>query len=150
MHLKASLLTGMVVSLWCAGDGSLLASDEPRWVPIGEEYQTPDLRTVYVDADSIAREGDVVIVQQLIDYRAMQGNAGFGRFGPGPHRFFSTVTSKEFKCAEKRVRLLAFTEFSHHMGTGRPADGYVDPSQWISIEPASINEGLWKVVCFQQ
>lgn len=150
MHLKGSLLASVLISLWCAGDGALFAADETGWVPLNEAYQTPHLHTVYVDADSIARESDIVIVRQLIDYRAMQGNVGFGRFGLGPHRFFSTITKKELHCVDKRVRLLAFTEFSHHMGTGQPADGYVDPSQWLPVEPASLNEGLWKVACLQQ
>lgn len=149
MRLKGSLLTRIVVSLWCVWGGILFASNETRWVPIGEEYQTPDLHTVYVDVESIVREGNVVVVRQLTDYRLMQGNTGFGRYGPGPHRFFSTVTRKEFHCADRRVRLLAFTEFSHHMGTGQPADGYVDPSQWLSMEPRSLNEGLWKIACLQ-
>lgn len=116
---------------------------------MSEEYQTPDLHTVYVDVDALVREGDGVVIRQLTDYRLMQGNTGFGRFGLGPHRFFSTVTKKEVHCVEKRVRLLAFTEFSHHLGTGRSADGYVDSSQWFPIEPAGINEGLWKIVCGQ-
>lgn len=139
----------MVVGLWCAGGGTPFAADGARWVPIADEYQTPDLRTVYVDSDAITREGDLVVVRQLVDYRLLQGNAGFGRFGQGPHRFFSTVTKKEVHCTEKQLRLLAFTEFSHHMGTGQPANGYVDSSHWLAIEPASINEGLWKVACLQ-
>ncbi len=148
MHLRARFLVGMLVGLWLMCGGVNFASDETRWVPIGEEYQSPDLHTVYVEADSIVRN-DGVIVRQLTDYRLMQGNVGFGRFGLGSHRFLSTVTKKEFHCADKRVRLLAFTEFSHHMGTGQPADGYVDQSQWLSIEPRSLNEGLWKMACVQ-
>jgi hypothetical protein len=150
MRLKGSLLTGVVVGLWFSCDGISLGSVETRWVPIDNEYQTPNLHTVYVDPDSLSREGHVVVLRQLTDYQWMQGNAGFGRFLPGPHRFLSTVTRKEFHCVDKRVRLLAFTEFSHHMGTGRPADGYVDQSQWLPIEPASLNEGLWKIACSQQ
>ena len=147
MRLKGRLLRGVVVGIWFICDGVSFASVETRWVPIEDAYQTPSLYTVYVDPDSISREGNVVELRQLTDYLWMQGNAGFGRLGPGPHRFFSTVTRKEFHCADKRVRLLAFTEFSHHMGTGRPADGYVDQGQWLQIEPASLNEGLWKIAC---
>lgn len=149
MRLKGRFLAGLVVSLCCTGGAVNVVSGQTRWVPIGEAYQTHELHSVYVDADSIMREGNVVVVRQLTDYRMMQGNTGFGRFGPGPHRFFSTVTRKEFHCAEKRVRLLAFTEFSHQMGTGQSADGYVDQSQWLPIEPATLNEGLWKVACLQ-
>ena len=147
MRLKDRLLTGVVVGIWFTCDGVSLASDETRWVPIEDAYQTPSLYTVYVDPDSISLGGSVVVLRQLTDYLWMQGNAWFGGFGPGSHRLFSTVTGKELDCANKRARLLAFTEFSHHMGTGRPAEGSVDQSQWLPIEPASINEGLWKIVC---
>ncbi len=47
----------------------------------------------------------------------------------------------------KRVRLLAFTEFSGHMGTGIAANGYVDQDAWLPVEPESINHALWELVC---
>lgn len=66
------------------------------------------------------------------------------------HRFLSTTTHKQFDCREKRVRLLAFTEFSRHMGTGIPMNGYVDGDNWIPVEPESINEALWEVGCAKE
>jgi len=51
---------------------------------------------VYVDPDTIRREGNLVTVWQLIDFKWMQGNAGLGRLGFGPHRFLSTKTHKQF------------------------------------------------------
>lgn len=147
MRLKGNLLAWLVVCTWLLYAGISDASIEAQWVPLDDEYQTPALHTVYVDTNSMNRNGHVVVVQQLTDYRWMQGNAGFGRFGPGPHRFFSTVTRKEFHCADKRMRLLAFTEFSHRMGAGQSQNGYVDQSRWLPLEPASLNEGLWKVAC---
>jgi hypothetical protein len=149
MLLKDRFLTGVVVCMWVICDGVSFASVETRWVPIEVVYQAPSQYTVYVDPDFISLGGSVVVLRQLTDYLWMQGNAGFGRFGLGPHRFFSTVTRKEVHCADKRVRLLAFTEFSHHMATGRPAEGSVDQGQWLPIEPASTNEGLWKIACSQ-
>ena len=102
---------------------------------------------MYVDPDTVRREGNLVTMWQLIDFKWMQGNQGIGPFGFGPHRFFSTKTHKQFDCAEKRVRLLAFTEFSRRMGTGVPANGYVDNGNWIRVEPESINHALWEVAC---
>ena len=147
MRLKGRLLTGVVVCIWFICNGVSAGSVETRWVPMEDAYQIPSLYTVYVDPDFIGLGGSVVVLRQVTDYQWMQGNAGFGQFGPGPHRFFSTVTRKELDCTNKRARLLAFTEFSHHMGTGRSAEGSVDQSQWLRIEPASINEGLWKAAC---
>jgi hypothetical protein len=102
---------------------------------------------VYVDPDTILREGNLVTMWQLIDFKSMQGNAGMGPFGFGPHRFLSTKTHKQFDCAGKRLRLLAFTEFSRGMGTGIPANGYVDNSNWLPVEPESMNQALWGVAC---
>ena len=81
---------------------------------------------------------------QLIDFKWMQGNPR------GPYRFLSTETHKQFDCAEKRLRLLAFTEFSRHMGIDIPADGYVDTGNWLPVEPESINHALWEMACGQE
>jgi hypothetical protein len=96
---------------------------------------------VYFDPDTITREGDLVTLLQLNDYRWMQGN------GRGTHRFMSTETHKQFDCVEKRQRLLAFTEFSRHMGTGRPAGGYVDKDNWLRVQRESIDQDLWEMAC---
>lgn len=108
---------------------------------VEKDYLSPGLQTVYVDPDSIRREGDLVTMWQLIDFKWMQGSAR------GPTRFMSTETQKQFDCAEKRVRLLAFTEFSRRMGTGIPAEGYVSRGNWAPVEPGSINHALWEVGC---
>jgi hypothetical protein len=112
-----------------------------EWVAIERDYLVPGLQTVYVDSDSIRREGSLVTMRQLIDFKWMQGSAR------GPTRFLSTETHKQFDCAEKRLRLLAFTEFSHRLATGIRADGYVDTGRWLPVEPDSINQALWEVAC---
>jgi len=112
-----------------------------EWAAVEKDYLLPGLQTVYVDPDSIRREGNLVTMRQLINFKWMQGSAR------GPARFLSTETHKQFACAEKRLRLLAFTEFSHGMGTGIPVAGHVDKGNWIPVEPESINQALWEVGC---
>ena len=59
----------------------LLLSSGPvyaEWVAVEE---TPGLRTVYVDPDTIRREGNLVTLWLLMDFQWMQGNVGLGRFG---------------------------------------------------------------------
>ena len=112
-----------------------------EWTAVEKDYLLPGLQTVYVDPDSIRREGNLVTMRQLINFKWMQGSAR------GPTRFMSTETHKQFDCAEKRLRLLAFTEFSHGMGTGIPVAGHVDKGNWIPVEPESINQALWEVGC---
>ena len=108
-----------------------------EWVAVEE---TPSLRTLYVDPDTIRREGNLVTLWLLMDFKWMQGNRS-------PSRFLSTKTHMQFDCAEKRLRLLAFTEFSRNMGAGIPADGYVDTGNWVRVEPDSMSQALWEVAC---
>ena len=112
-----------------------------EWVAVEKDYLLPGLQTVYVEPDTIRRDGNLVTIWQLIDFKWMKGS------GRGAHRFFSTKTHKQFDCAEKRLRLLAFTEFSQHMGTGISANGYVDKDNWLPVEPESISQALWEVAC---
>jgi hypothetical protein len=120
-----------------------------EWVAVEKDYLNPELRSVYIDPDTISREGTLATVWQLTDYRMMQGGVGFGRFMMSPHRFFSAKTQKQVDCQNKRIRLLAYTEFLQHMGTGTASNGYVDPTAWLPIEPASVNHALWEVLCRQ-
>ena len=111
-----------------------------EWVAVERDYFSPGLSTIYIDPDTIRREGNLVMVWQLVDFKTMQG-------GRSPTRFLSTRTHKQFDCAEKRYRLLAFTEFTDGMGTGMPDDGYVDKGHWLPVEPESINQALWEMAC---
>jgi hypothetical protein len=102
---------------------------------------------VYYDPKTIRRNGDLVTLWQLTDYKWMQGNAPFGTFMMGPHRFLSTKTHKEFDCALNTVRLLASSEFSRHMGTGTQNVVLVEQGHGQPVEPGSINQALWEMAC---
>jgi outer membrane lipoprotein len=127
-----------------------------KWVAVERAYLSTEAETVYIDPDRVSRDGNLVTVWQLTDYKMMQGTGAvinpyaFGRlyrFQLAPHGFFSTTTQKQFDCANKRVRLMAFAEFSHHLGTGRRNEGYVDREKWLPVEPESTNHALWELLC---
>lgn len=115
-----------------------------EWVAVEKDYLLPGLQAVYVDPDSIRREGNRVTIWQLTDFKWMQGNPRW------PTRFLSTKTQKQFDCAGHRLRLLAFTEFSRRMGTGMPRDGYVNKDNWLPVEAESMNHALWEVACAKE
>jgi hypothetical protein len=46
---------------------------QAEWVELESQYQMPGLQTVYIDPASVMREGELVTVSQLTDYRWMQG-----------------------------------------------------------------------------
>ena len=111
-----------------------------EWVAVERNYLSPGIQTLYVDPDTIRREGNPVTMWQLIDFKWMQGNRS-------PSRFLSTKTQKQFDCAEARTRLLRATDFWGHMGTGEPADAYIEKGNWVRVEPDSMNQALWEVAC---
>ena len=111
-----------------------------EWVAVEKDYFMTGLQTVYMDPNAIQREGNLVTMRQLIDFTSMQG-------GQSPTRFMSTETTKQFDCAGQRLRLVAFSVFSHRMGAGVRDDGIVDKYNWLSIEPESITQALWEVAC---
>src|SRR5262249_41589382 len=88
-------------------------------VAVEQEYLSSRLWMIYIETYSIQREGNMVMVWQLIDFKTMQG-------GRSPTRFLSTKTQKQIDCAKKRFRFLAFTAFTDGMGTGIPDDGFID------------------------
>jgi hypothetical protein len=113
-----------------------------EWVAIDERYQSHPLQTAYIDLSSIRREGNVVQLSALIDWKAMQG-------GRSPTRFYSTKLTKQFDCAERQVRTLAATDFDGHMGMGEVigGSGYSSEGHWVAIEPGTLNQGLWEAAC---
>ncbi|OQW30101.1 MAG: hypothetical protein A4E19_11140 [Nitrospira sp. SG-bin1] len=117
------------------------------WVAVDSAYQSPSREMVYYDPKTIRRDGDRVTLWQLTDYKVMQGNAPFGMFMMSPHRFFSAKTHKEFDCAHNRVRLLASSEYSQHMGTGARNAVLVEQGDGRPVEPGSINQALRDVAC---
>lgn len=114
-----------------------------EWIAVEIDNRLAGIMTVYFDPDTIQRNGNLVIMWQLIDFNTMQG-------GRSPSRFSSTKIQKQFDCTEQRLRLLALTDFWGNMGTGEPTGAYVDGGHWVPVEPASINQALWEVACNKQ
>ena len=119
VHYSVTYNAGQFVKLplaYCSGFWSLITllvlSSVPayaEWVAVEKNYLVPGLRTVYVDPDTIRREGNLVTMWQLIDFKWMQGNQGIRPLGFGPHRFFlrrptsnSTARKRAFGCWHSR------------------------------------------------
>ncbi|MBI3357269.1 MAG: hypothetical protein HY038_10965 [Nitrospirae bacterium] len=128
----------LLVALLALSRGPVYA----EWVAIEKAYQSPGLQTVYIESNTIRREGHLVTMVILIDWTSMQGNRS-------PSRFTSTKITRQFDCSEKRFRSLAFTDYWGHMGTGPSVggSGYSSEGHWAAVEPESLNQGLWEAGC---
>jgi hypothetical protein len=128
---------GLLISLLVLSVGPVYS----EWVSVGGKVEEGLTEyTVYVEPDTIRRNGDVVKLWALMDFYAMQTE-------PSPP-YLSVQSQREFDCAEERVRLLVLTAFSGNMGSGKVVFSYSDSDdQGISVEPGSVAQSLWKVVC---
>lgn len=95
--------------------------------------------TIYVDPDTISRDGDLVKLWQLYDYKTIQT--------VGSDSFLSSKAQRQFDCVKQRTRLLAFTHFTGNMGSGIRVVSDLDESEWRPVASGSVGHALWKVAC---
>ncbi len=130
---------------FCLAITCLILIDGPAyagWLALEEHYQSHPLQTVYLDPDSVHRDGNVVAISILIDWKAMQG-------GRTTTRFYSTTLTKQFDCVGKLVRTISSMDYYGHMGTGEVIGGgsAISEGHWAAVEPGTSTEGLWKAAC---
>ena len=95
--------------------------------------------TVYIDPDTIRRNGNLAKMWQLHDYKTVQTVAG--------DSLLSIKRYNEYDCTEERTRMLGYTWFSGNMGTGKVVYSTNDVQQWEPVISRSIDRSLWKVAC---
>jgi hypothetical protein len=126
-----------LITLLLASGGPVIAA----WVSVHDKVKEGlTVYTVYVDPDTIRRNGDVVKLWALIDFKTLQTDP--------MSSYLSVKSQREIHCTEERIRLLMMTAFSGNMGSGTVVYRYSDfNDQGIPIERSSVAQSLWKVVC---
>jgi hypothetical protein len=95
--------------------------------------------TVYADPVTIRREGDLVKMVVLFDFKTKQTKADVS--------FLSAKAQMEYDCVEQRFEGLAVTYFSGNMGNGNLLDRSSGKGKWIRISRDSLDQALWKLAC---
>ena len=109
-----------------------------EWVKVGGKVE--EGLTIYLELDTISRSGDVVKMWELWDFKTT-------RTDPKPPHM-SVKSQREIDCTKKRGRVLAMTAFSGNMGGGKVVYSGSDfEDQEIQVEPGSVAENVWKLVC---
>jgi surface-adhesin protein E len=112
---------------------------DAEWVLV---HKGKDGMIVYVNPDTIRRKVEMVTMWALLDFKTVE------TFGDN-QLFLSTKEKIEYDCDGERGRLLTFTHFSDHMGTGKAV--YTDEGKgevkWQPGEPKSVGQTLWNVAC---
>ncbi len=94
----------------------------------------------YVDRATIRRNGNLVKMWELMDFKTVQKDAA-------DKSFLSIKAQSEYDCKEEKSRILAFTWFDGKMGSGKVVVSGTDPSKWSPTAPESVAEAMWKIAC---
>ena len=95
--------------------------------------------TVYADTATIRREGDLVKMSVLFDFKTMQTKADVS--------YLSAKAQMEYDCAEQRFEGLAVMYFSGNMGNGSLLDRSSGKGKRLRVSPGSLDHALWKLAC---
>ena len=95
--------------------------------------------TIYVDAATIQRAGNIAKMWQLTDFRTANKDMG--------EAYMSMKDQNEYDCKEVKVRRRASSQHSGNMGKGKVvySDSYT--TRWKPVPPDSGIEILWKFAC---
>jgi len=94
---------------------------------------------IYVDSETIIRNGERVSVWVLDDLRTAQTR----RF----RTYLSSRAQEEHDCSNERFRLLAVEHFAGNMGTGDVVYQKSGESAWAPIPRGTLAQSVWKFVC---
>jgi hypothetical protein len=127
-----SLAFALVLPLAC---GNATA----EWSPIGGKQK---IFAAYADTASIARSAEGVQMLGLYDFLMPDVSADGQPQG-------STVVLREYDCAGKRVRLLAYVDYSGRMGAGKVISppGAKGPARWEPVVEGALDEAFLAVAC---
>ena len=128
IHMKRLLL----ITLLVLSSGPAYA----EWMSLGASDSGT---TVYADTATIRREGDLVKMSVLFDFKTMQTKADVS--------YLSAKAQMEYDCAEQRFEGLAVMYFSGNMGNGSLLDRSSGKGKRLRVSPGSFDHALWKLAC---
>ena len=118
---------------------TLLVSHGPayaEWMSLGASDSGT---TVYADPATMSREGDLVKMLVLFDFKTKQIKADVS--------YLSAKAQMEYDCAEQRFEGLAETYFSGNMGNGQLLDRSSGKGKRLRVLPGGLDHDLWKLAC---
>ncbi len=110
-----------------------------QWVEVGSNRE----QTVYADLTVVQKEGNIVQMWDLFDFRS-------GQVMTLGKQYLSQMSLHEYDCAANRVRMLNYSQHSEPMAEGEEMYRDVRPGAMQSILPGSPIELLWKIACRKQ
>ena len=133
--MKQQLLMGLMLLMTATA-----ASAEWTWISVNNEFN------VFVDKATIRRNGNLVKMWHLVDYRKVVDYREVIKTFTGDP-YLSQKIQNQYDCKEEKSQSLGSTSFSGNMGGGNPVYSVSNTSEWSSVSPESVGEALWKIAC---
>jgi surface-adhesin protein E len=108
-----------------------------EWVSVGGKVEGG--MGAYADPATMRREGDLVKMEVLFDFKTIQTKAGVS--------YLSAKAQMEYDCVEQRFGGHAVMYFSGNMGSGNLVDRSSGKGKWLPVSPGSLDQALWKFAC---
>jgi len=109
-----------------------------EWNKVGEDTDS----TIYADASTIRKKGDVAKMWSLYDFKETQKMSG--------KDYLSMEIKYEFDCVKEQSMTTYILYYAGNMGGGEKGAFTYPPKQWQPITPKSTMEELWKAACSKQ
>lgn len=107
-----------------------------EWMSLGESESGT---TVHADPTTQHREGDLVKMEVLFDFKTIQTKADVSYLSAKPHM--------EYDCAKQRFEGHTVMYYSGNMGRGTLLDRSSGKDRWLPVSPGSLDHALWKLAC---
>lgn len=133
VHVKGSVMRNAILIILLAVVSSGAAA---AWVAVDRN----EIYTAYVDPATIRRNGNMVKMWDLFDFKRP-------RSGDGVKPHMSQRGQSEYDCQEERFRVLTFSMHSGNMAGGELLSDESRPSPWDSVPPSTPIATLWKFAC---
>jgi hypothetical protein len=96
---------------------------------------------LYVDPDSVQKNGNLVKVVSFQDFHKMQTLA--------EHSYLASKTVNEYDCEKKLLRQIERSIFPENMGSGGALFTENKAQEWVTVQVNDATEMLWKRACGQ-
>jgi len=109
-----------------------------EWTKAGEDDQS----TIYTDASTIRKKGELTKIWSLYDFKKAQNMSG--------KAYSSMETQYELDCAKGQIRATYIIYYADKMGSGEKGAFNYPPKQWQPVAPKSAGEMISKAACGKQ
>jgi len=126
------------LGFWCLITLLALSSSpaHAEWMSLGESESGT---TVHADPATMGRDGDLVKMEVLFDFKTIQTKAGVS--------YLSAKAYMDYDCTKQRFEGYAVMYFSDNMGRGTLLDRSSGKGKWLPVSPGSLDHALWKLAC---